>query len=286
MKRPIILFAIFVFVGGVFFVRAQKKIRLASGTAYRSNVDNYQKTDDTSELSSDGTTEQEAEKLANKIFRIAQSLEQTFGIRYNKLLSKFQLTEHEYEKAKMLIINRELATTAAFPDSVYKTTTLRIADPTKPDANFIITFATVLPDDWKERLANAKAPSDEGMRQLLGEDRYADYAFYMDSRKYQSAIIDPLQSAMNISSAGALDESQLRLLVADITAANSNHMDSWHDFFAGQVLDHATQYMASAQVHELENFAISHATRAQAIQSVLDRYLADQQAKALTPLKN
>ncbi len=146
-----------------------------------------------------------------------------------------------------------------------------------------MTFATILPDDWKERLANARAPSDEGMKQLLGEERYADYTFYMDSKKYQSGIIDPLQSALNVSSAGMLDESQLRLLVADITEANSNHMDSWHDFFPGLVLDHATQYMTNAQVKELENFAKTHAVRAQSVQSVLDRYLADQQAKALLP---
>ncbi len=220
-----------------------------------------------STLQTDVSAVQDTQRLVSA----ALSLDRTFETRYSKLIEKLKLSPVEYEREKTLLISRQLRIEAVFLDIRDKRIILQL-----PGSNVRESFTPpfALPSDWKDRLANAKSEPDIEMKNMLGEERYAEYIFYMETRALRGAVLDPLQKNLVSKSLDALDEPQQHYLLTDLAAANADNMDLWHDYFNDAVMRHASQYLNSAQMAELSNFATAHAEHAKAVQLILDRYMA------------
>jgi hypothetical protein len=213
-----------------------------------------------------------SEKKYSQIISLYQSLDRTFDSRYKLLLEKLSLSADEYEKMRELIIVRQVRVQAMFIDVVDNQASVRARGAALTG---VFIPESAYPSDWKNRLTLAKSAPDAEAKNVLGEERYEEYIFYMETRGLRNSILDPFQATLSLLSLSPLNEIQQRTLLEDLSMANSEHMDLWHDIFTPDVMAHAAQYMNPDQLDQFSNLAKTHSLRANDIQAALDRVLKD-----------
>lgn len=279
--RGMFFSSIFIFLFILYIVRIRPdsvekshydyEVRLKSGQLGRKNLPyppNYEFDKEQAGRALGGALDAFTEQNQLRVAALYQSLDRTFDVRYNGLMKLLNLSDDEYNKIRSLIIMRQVRVQAAFFDILDSQVSVGAFG---ASTTGVFIPESAYPSDWKKRLSVAKSDPDAKVKAVLGEERYNDYIFYIESRGLQGSIVEPLQTTLVSSSVDPLNDVQQRVLLEDLVNANSDHMDLWHDFFTPEVLTHATQYMTKEQLTHFTNLARTHSVRAVEIQAALDR---------------